>query len=348
MTDISTGDHGTTPSQEQLARGEELVLEPELPIIDPHHHLWATPARYLLDELLADTGSGHNIRATVYLQCRSMYRQDGPPELASLGETEFVNGVAAMSASGLYGNTRHCAGIVGYVDLSLGGRASTVLEAHLRAANGRLRGIRNSSAWHRDPSIRPMPYVAPKEMLLNPKFREGFAHLAPLGLSFDVWTWWTQLSELVDLADQFETTSIVLDHFGGIVGVGEHDGKLAHDFPLWRSAIREVARRPNITVKLGGLAMQTAGFKLSERSTPASSEQLEDLWRPYFDVCIEAFGPQRCMFESNFPVDKAGGVSYRTLWNAFKRLAAGAGTEEKAALFFDTAARVYRLNVKPI
>ncbi len=327
-----------------LARRSEPVIEPERPIIDPHHHFWAEPSRYLFEELLADTRSGHNIRATVFIQCRSMYRADGPPEFACLGETEFVNGIAAMSASGSYGQVRICAGIIGHVDLLLGERAGGMLEAQVKAGNGRFRGIRNSSVWHEDPSIRGTPHIPPKGLLLDDTFRQGFACLAPLGLSFDGWMWWTQLGEFADLADAFPQTQLVLDHFGGVLGVGAHSGKLTEDFPHWQAAIRDLAKRPNVAVKLGGLAMRTAGFGLREREAPMSSDELAQMWRPYFESCLDAFGPQRCMFESNFPVDKVC-VRYDTLWNAFKRLAAACNEAEKSALFFDTAAQVYRLDI---
>lgn len=345
MASVSISDNLFDVDESWLARQGEPVIEPELPIIDPHHHFWAKPSRYLFDELLTDTQSGHDIRATVYMQCRSMYRADGPAEFACIGETEFVNGIAAMSASGEYGSIRICAGIVGHVDLLLGSRAGAVMEAQVRAGNGRFRGIRNSSVWHEDSSIRGTPHVPPRGMLADRAFREGFACLAPLDLSFDGWMWWTQLGEFADLADAFPQTQLILDHFGGVLGVGVHNGKLAEDFPHWQAAIRKLAQRPNVAVKLGGLAMRTAGFGLREQNAPLSSQELAELWRPYFETCIEAFGPQRCMFESNFPVDKVC-VRYDTLWNAFKRLAQGLSAEEKAALFFDTAARIYRLDVK--
>lgn len=344
MATVSIDDNLFAVNEAWLARQSEPVIEPEWPIIDPHHHFWAKPSRYLFDELLADTRSGHNIRGTVYMQCRQMYRADGPPDFACVGETEFVNGVAAMSASGDYGPIRICAGIVGHTDLLLGSRAGAVLEAQVKAGNGRFRGIRNSSVWHDDPSIRGTPHIPPRGLLLDSKFREGFACLAPLDLSFDGWMWWTQLGEFADLADAFPQTQLILDHFGGVLGVGVHSGKLAEDFPPWRTAIRHLAQRANVAVKLGGLAMRTAGFGLRERAGPLPSAELAALWMPYFETCLEAFGPQRCMFESNFPVDKVC-VRYDTLWNSFKRLASACSEAEKSALFFDTAAQIYRLDI---
>ena len=324
---------------------EQEILEPDLPIIDPHHHLWDKQQRYLLDELLADTGSGHNIRATIYVEANSMYRAGGPVELRPLGETEFANGIAAMTASGAYGPIRACAGIVGFADLLLGNDARPVLEALVAAGNGCLRGIRNASARHdADPSIRSMPFVPPKNLLANSKFREGFAHLAPMGLAFDAWLYQVQIGDLIALADAFPDTTIILDHCGGILGVGMHAGKREEEFPLWRRDISELAKRPNTFVKIGGLAMHNAGFRFRERSLPPLSPELAQLWKPYVETCIEAFGVRRAMFESNFPVDKRS-VRYDSVWNAFKRITAAASADEKAALYFDTAAQCYGLDV---
>ena len=329
-----------------LARTNEAeILEPDLPIIDPHHHLWDRDYRYLLDDLLADTGSGHNIRATVYVQCNSMVRVDGPEEYRAIGETEFVNGVAAMTASGRYGPIRACAGIVGYADLLLGDGARPVLEAQVAAGNGRLRGIRNSSARHDiDPSIRSMPHVPPKDLLLSADFRKGFAHLAPLGLSFDAWLYQVQIKDLIALADAFPRTAIILDHCGGVLGVGVHTGRREEEFPLWRADIRALAERPNAYVKLGGLSMHNVGFGFRQRPAPPDSVELAQQWKPYIETCIDAFGVNRAMFESNFPVDKLS-VRYDSLWNAFKRITASASADEKSALYFGTAVDVYRLNV---
>jgi L-fuconolactonase len=341
----------------------EAILEPELPIVDPHHHLWdrsmfppATgvehpfttaikPAqRYLLDELLADTGSGHNVVATVFLECRAFYRADGPAEMRCVGETEFVNGVAAMSASGLYGDTRACAGIVGNADLTLGDAVAPVLEAHVRVGGGRFRGIRNSASWDADTEVLgPLNRMQPGHYLRD-DFRAGFRRLAPMGLSFDAWMLEPQLPDLTDLARAFPDTAIVLDHVGTPIGRGGYAGKLEERFPIWRDNIRELAKSPNVVVKLGGLAMAFCNFPsfLAEPRVP--SEQLAKEWGPYIETCIEAFGPERCMFESNFPVDM-GSCTYAVLWNAFKRLASGASADEKTALFSGTAKRVYRLEI---
>jgi L-fuconolactonase len=330
-----------------LAQLREEILEPDLPIVDPHHHLWDRPgARYLFEELLGDTGSGHDIRATVFVQCRSMYRAGGPEELRSVGETEFVAGVAAQSASGQYGRLRACAAIVGMADLMLGDAVAPVLEAHLRAAGGRLRGIRNSTAWHASDEVRSNPIKPPPGLLMEPAFRRGVGRLRDAGLSLDVWAYHTQLAEVIDLARAFPDTAIVLDHCGGPLGVGPFAGRREEVLRAWREDIRTLATCPNVVVKLGGLAMRVGGFGFDREPLPPTSERLAAAWRPIVETCIEAFGATRCMFESNFPVDK-GMCSYPVLWNAFKRLAAGCSAAEKAALFAGTAARIYRLGELP-
>jgi L-fuconolactonase len=325
-----------------LSKRQEEIIEPDLPIIDPHHHLWDRDARYLLPELLADIGSGHNVQATVFLQCASMYRADGPPELRPIGETEFVNGAAAMSASGIYGPARICAGIVGYADLRLAAKVEAVLEAHLRAGGGRFRGIRNSTVWDADETITTVSLKPPPRLMYDPAWREGFARLAPLKLSFDGWLYYTQLGEVTDLARAFPDTTIIVDHVGGVLGIGAYAGRRDEIFAQWRTSIAELARCPNVYMKLGGLGMRTNGFDFHARDLPPASQDLATAWRPYVETCIAAFGVERSMFESNFPVDK-GSCSYAILWNALKRLASGYSAAEKKALFHDTAAKVYRL-----
>ena len=327
-----------------LALHSEEALEPELPIVDAHHHLWDHPGNpYLLPQLETDLGSGHRIVATVFVECRAMYRADGAIEMKSLGETEFVNGIAAMSASGAYCPTRVCAGIVGNVDLRHGARAGAILEAHKAAAGGRFRGIRNGSAWHAA-GIKATTANPPPGLLLDRNFREGFASLARLGLSFDAWLVHTQINEVIDLARAFPDTAIVLDHVGGPLGIGPYVGKRDIVFAEWAKSIAELARCPNVNVKLGGLGMHTIGFDFHARARPPTSQELAQAWKPYIETCIAAFGVERAMFESNFPVDKAT-CSYGVLWNAFKRVTTTCSAAEKAALFSGTASRVYRLAI---
>jgi len=328
---------------EWLDQVTEEILEPELEICDPHHHLWDHPtSRYLLDELLADTGSGHNVTHTVFVECASMYRADGPVELRPVGETEFVQGVAAMSASGGYGATRVASGIVGMADLSLGDAVAPVLEAHIAASPNRFRGIRHASGWDPTAEIRNSHTNPPEGLLGDPGFRRGFAHLSRLELSFDAWLYHPQLDELTGLARAFPDTTIVLDHFGGPLGIGRYAGRQREVFEEWKPKLDELAMCPNVVAKLGGLNMPLNGFGWEKRDRPPGSAELAEATKHYYLHTIDRFGPERCMFESNFPVDKAS-CSYAVLWNAFKRMTAGFPVDEKRAMFHDTAARVYRI-----
>ena len=326
-------------------RPTEAALEPALPIIDPHHHFWDTPHRglYLLPELLADIGGGHNIVSTVFLECRAMYRKDGPREMAALGEVEFVTGLAAMSASGGYGPCRVAEGIVGGGDLTVGARVRELLEAEITAAGGRLRGLRHGVAWDTHEAVSNYASrKVPLHQVMDPKFREGLAQLAPLGLSFESWQYHPQLPDATDLARSFPDTTIILNHVGGILGVGPYNNRRQEVLAGWRRDISEMAKCQNVYCKLGGLGMVSVGFDFHERDLPPSSEDLAAAWRPYIEHCIEAFGVNRCMFESNFPPDKQS-CGYTELWNAFKRITANASAAEKTALYSGTAAKVYRL-----
>ncbi len=329
--------------QQWLDQVQEEALEPERPICDPHHHLWDRPGnRYLLDELLADIQTGHNVVSTVFVECMAMYRAGGPEAFRPVGETEFVQGVAAMTASGVYGDIRACAGIVGYADLSLGDDVRPVLEAHIAGSPNRFRGIRHAAGWHESPDIRNSHTNPPKGLLLDEQFRRGFAHLEQLGLSFEAWLYHEQIPELTDLARTFPGTTIVLDHFGGPLGVGPYAGRQDEVFATWKRNIDELAKLPNVVAKLGGINMPINGFGWEKRDRPPTSEELAEATKHYYLHTIEQFGPERCMFESNFPVDKAS-CSYPVLWNAFKRIASGFPEDEKQAMFHDTATRIYRL-----
>jgi predicted TIM-barrel fold metal-dependent hydrolase len=331
--------------EEWLALDREDILEPELEIVDPHHHLWDFARhRYLLHDLLADTGSGHAIAQTVFIECTACYRADGPAALRPVGETEFVNGIAAMSASGAYGRTRVAAGIVGFADLTLGAQVEEALAAHVAAGGGRFRGIRHAAGWQdKTPEVHNSHTDPPPHLYRDhAKFRQGFAVLGRMGLVFDAWLYHPQLEDLIDLARAFPDQPIVLDHVGGPLGLGWYADKRAEIFAEWRRRMAELAHAPNVYVKLGGIGMRINGFAFHKRAGPPTSQELADAWRPYVETCIAAFGPARCMFESNFPVDKISG-SYATYWNAFKRLAAGASAHEKALLFRDTARTFYRL-----
>jgi len=329
---------------EWLALRTEEVIEPARPIVDPHHHFWRRASPYFEDELLQDLRCGHNLRGTVYVECGSMYRADGDPRFASLGEVEWVNGIAARFASGLHGPLRACAGIVGRVDLTLGAFAGEVLRAMAARAPDRLRGIRQMAAWDASSEVNVAMRPPPRDLLADPRFREGFAQLAPLGLSFDVWAYHPQLPQVLDLVDAFPDTTVVIDHVGGVVLKGPYAGRHDEVFAVWSQSMRALAQRPNVRVKIGGLNSRLHGFDFMDRPLPPTSQELADAWRPCVETCIEAFGPARAMFESNFPPDKCG-CSARVLWNAFKRLSTGCSESEKADLFAGTAIRTYRLSM---
>lgn len=324
-----------------LAQVQEQILEPDLKICDPHHHLWDYPHnRYLFDELLADLRSGHNVMSTVFMECASMYRADGPDVMKPVGETEFVNGVAAMSASGNYGDLRVCSSIVGFADLTLGLAVGEVLDAH-RAVSPRFAGIRHATGWDASGEVRNSHTNPRENLLLDKTFREGFAELGKRGLTFDAWLYHPQIPELTALARTFPNQLIVFDHFGGPLGIGPYAGKRDAILDYWKGAVAELARCENVIAKLGGLAMPINGFDFHKAERPPTSAQLAQATRAYYLHMVDQFGPTRCMFESNFPVDKAS-CSYAVLWNSFKHITAEFSADEKAALYHDTAARVYR------
>ena len=341
----------------------EAILEPDLPIIDPHHHLWdlrpmlpvfpeprhdfiaaiAGAAHYTFDQLQADTKGGlpggHNVVGTCFMECGAFYNPAYGDALKVVGEVEFVNGVAAQAASGLYGAYRPCHAIIGHADLMLGDGARPVLEA-LMAASSRFRGIRHQGAWDADPAVLGAPFHAPEGLYRDATFRAGFRHLGELGLTFDAWVLEPQIGDVTDLARAFPDQPIVLDHCGTPLNIACYRGTLSETFGRWQDSIRELASCPNVSVKLGGLAMAFCGMPEEGPAKGLGSEALATMWRPYIDTCIEAFGPERAMFESNYPVDRWG-ASYDVLWNAFKRLGAGTSDAEKHSLFAGTAARVY-------
>jgi len=340
-------------NQDWLALTQEAALEPELPIIDPHHHFWDTtdrnPQRYLLAQLVADA-KGHNVRQTVFIECGSMYRADGPEEFRVVGETEFVQGIAAECASGRYGDIRAAAGIVGTADLRLGDRVAPVLEAQIAASRNRFRGIRHGAAYV-EPGTLPGASVAPRiaarpavipRLLLDRDFRRGYAYLRTYGLTFEGWVYHTQIAELTDLARTFPDTTIVFNHLGGPIGVGPYAGHRNEIFVAWKPAIAELAKNPNVVAKIGGIQMVVNGYGWDQRKQPPTSEELLAANRDWYMYMIDRFGPTRCMFESNFPVDRLS-CSYTVLWNQFKKLTKSLSADERAAMFHDTAMRVYRL-----
>ena len=330
-----------SPRPDWLAQLREEIIEPDLPIIDPHHHLWTRHDGYLLDDILADAGDGHDVVATVFVQCRYAHRTDGPVPLQPVGETEAVRAIAEAGEA-RPGAPRIAAGIVGFADLTLGDAVDEVLEAHIAAAGGRFRGIRHITA--NEPSFESALLPVDPGIMASAPFREGFARLAAQGLSYDSWLYHPQIPQLTDLARAFPDTVIVLDHVGGPLGIGRFTGLEREVFDGWKRALTDLAACPNVSVKLGGLGMDITGVTWARNPQPPGSQEMADRFRPYVETAIELFGPGRCMFESNFPVDKVSS-SYHVLFNAFKRLASGAGDDEKRLLFHDTAARVYRLSL---
>ena len=323
-----------------LAAGTEPALEADMPIIDAHHHFYERPGwTYLLDEYLHDAQSGHNITASVYMQALTRYRQSGPEALRPVGETEYVIGATAPTRSG---KPQVAKGMVGFADLRRGAAVREVLEAHLQAAQGRFRGVRHLVTWDADQTLVNPLSAVPRGMLLDPEYRAGVAQLAPLGLSYDAWLFFPQLPELFDLAKAHPDTPIIVNHCGGVVRIASYEDKRKEVFESWSRSMRELAQLPNVYVKVGGLGMRINGFDFEKGELPPSSTQLAEAWKPWMHTCIEAFGADRCMFESNFPVDK-GSYPYSNGWNAFKRLTADASATEREALFRGTVSKVYRL-----
>ena len=340
----------------------EDILEPDLPILDPHHHLWdlrpivpmfpeprhrfietlLPVAYYTFDELHSDVTSGHNVIGTVFMECGAFYNGSYGETLKPVGELEYVNGVAAQSASGLYGDLRLCAAIVGHANLILGSKVGEVLDALQAATPNRFKGIRHQGAWDADPEVLGPPFHAPPELYRDATFREGFAELGKRGMTFDAWVLEPQIPDVIDLAKAFPDQPICLDHCGTPLGMASYTGKLHERFDTWRHNIHELAKCENVVIKLGGLAMHNCAMPEEGPAAGHGSEHIAALWRPYIETCIEAFGPDRAMFESNYPVDRWG-ATYPVLWNAFKRITRGASQDEKSALYAGTASRFYGL-----
>ncbi len=317
-------------------RTEENTLEPELPICDPHHHLWEYPdSTYLVDEFLADISSGHRVDKTVYVECKQKYRTSGPDQLQPVGEIEFVDKITRSYQR----NPAIAAAIVGYADLRLGNAVREVLEAQLQASR-RFRGIRHASAWHQSDSIRNAHTQPTRDMLQDKDFLTGFAHLQALGLRFDAWLYFEQIPQLTELARKFPGTPIVLNHVGGPIGIGPYAGRREEVFAVWRENIFELSGCENVSVKLGGMTMSMSGFNWHKQTCPPDSETIARALAPYFYACIDYFGPERCMFESNFPMDRIS-CSYHTLWNVYKRVSHAYSQDERVQLLHDTACRFY-------
>lgn len=333
----------------RLEGRDEPIIDPELPIVDAHHHLFDKPAlRYMIEEFLEDVRAGHNVVASVYVEASAFHRESGPEILKPLGEVEFANGVGAMFASGAYGDLRLCAGIVGYADLRNGAAVGELFDQAMQLAPARFKGIRQITMEH--PSDAPFKYFftgrPPAGVFEHPKFREGFAELSKRGLTYDATGFHLQLPDIDALADAFPDTTLVVNHMTVAMGLEMSDDERRDLFRDWSAALRETAKRPNVVCKIGGLGMPIWGFGFDEREGPVGSPELAATWKPFVETAIEAFGPERCMMESNYPPDSRS-CGYVPIWNALKLCAAGASEAEKAALFHGTATRVYDLELPP-
>ena len=330
----------SVPDADWLAQVTEPALEPELPIVDPHHHLWFRPGdQYLVPELSDDLASGHNVVATVFAECGSMYRPDGPLELRSLGETEFVAGCAAMGASGAFGSTKICQGMFGRVDLALADAVGPIFEQHLDCSGGRFKGVRYTTAW--DPSDKVASPAAGPELLLDAAVQSAAAVMSRFQLTLDCWVYHHQLQEVVQLAEALPDLHIVVEHTGVPILGGPYRDRQNEVHDVWLAGIHRLAGCDNVFLKLGAFPIRRSGDGVN-RSLPPTSGEVAAAWGPWMTEAIAALGPARCMFESNFPVQKLWS-SYQVTWNAFKRLAADFSEHDKRELFHDAACRAYRL-----
>lgn len=331
------------PGKDWLESYREDIIEPDLPIIDPHHHFSEHWGGYFGKNLLEDLSSGHDVKATVYIQCGYGYRETGPDPFKPVGETERIVSIAESCSLDI-NSPLVAAGIVGYANLTLGSAVDEVLAQHVQAGKSRFRGIRYSGARH-EAFRHGVLATPPAHLFLDKKFREGFALLAKYGLSFESWTYHHQLDDVIDLARAFPHIPIIVNHIGGTLGVGPYADKPLKVIAEWKPMMKQLSGCQNVSMKLGGLGTAVFGYNFSERQCPPSSKEIAQAWGPYFKSCIEMFGADRCMFESNYPVDRTAG-SYHVLWNAFKRIAADYSAQEMLALFHDNAARIYRISLK--
>ena len=330
----------STEHEEWLALTKEDAIDPELPICDPHHHFWDWPdGRYLLEEFFHDIDGGHNIVKTVYIESESVNKKYAAQGMSPAEETKFVHDVINQKVGEQYRSINVAAGIVSFADFTLGSAVEPVIEEHL-AVSDRFRGIRQVASWNEHDDVIFSP--SPPGLLMDSKFREGLACLKDYDLIFETFLHHPQIMELEDLARALPDIPIILDHIGGPIRIGPYAEKQDEVFRGWKSAITALAASPNVFVKLGGLGMPFCGFGWNERPAPPNSTEMAEAMAPYFLWCIEHFGVERCMFESNFPVEKES-CSYTVLWNAFKRIAKGFSPAERDALFCNTAVKAYRL-----
>lgn len=327
------------PSEAWLNQVQEPILDPERPIVDPHHHLWESPAwTYTLEELWADTGSGHTITKTVFIECRASYFEDGPDHLKPVGETTFVEEIASSSRTG---SGSEIVGIVAHADLTHP-KLDEILDAHKEAARGLLRGIRHSIARDPHPESLSIPGRGAEGLSTKDSFRSGLQHLGERGFTYESWLYHHQIQEFQALAESAPGTTIILDHFATPLGVGPYADQREEIFERWCEDIAALAACPNVYAKLGGLAMPDNGFGWDRRDRPAMSDEFVEAQARYYHHTIQCFGADRCMFESNFPVDRTS-ISYAVLWNGLKKIAAQYSEPEQTAMFSETATRIYHL-----
>ncbi|RIJ27766.1 amidohydrolase family protein [Henriciella algicola] len=328
-----------------LNKHREEVIDPAREIVDPHHHLWRKShpvIRYDLDELWSDTDDGHNVTQTVFMECGSSYREDGPEHLRPVGESEYIAETAALTeaASG----KASIAALVAHADLRLPtATLDEVLDAHIEASKGLFRGIRHAGPFDKAGAGFRIPPRAPEGLYKDEAFRRGVAHLGQRGCTYDTWNYHHQILDFRDLAAAIPDTVMILDHFGTPLGVGPYEGKREDNFAKWKDDIAAVAEQKNVFAKLGGLAMPDNGFGWHERDLPPSSDEVVDAQAKYYHHAISCFGADRCMFESNFPVDRLS-LSYRVYWNAMKKIAADYSELEQQAMFSRVARQVYRID----
>lgn len=323
-----------------LSQITEEIIDPKREIVDPHHHLWPNPEiHYNLEQLLKDTGSGHRVVQTVFMECGAAYRSDGPEHLRPVGETEFVAKAAARSSQ--LKDQATIAGIISHADLT-GDHLDEVIDAHEAAANGLFRGIRHSGGCDPHPEALSIPGRASPGLYALETFRKGVAHLANLGLTFDTWMFHHQVAEFTDLARAVPETTMIFDHFGMPIGVGPYADKKEEIFAKWKDDVAELAECPNVYAKLGGLAMPDMGYGWHQRDLPPTSDEFVAAHSRWYHHAIQCFGPERCMFESNFPVDRHS-LSYRTLWNGLKKIASRYSETEQEMMFTGVARDIYRL-----
>lgn len=325
----------------------ETPLEADLPIVDPHLHIFGTdtdPQYYRLADYAQDLAGGHHVVKTVYVEAyRSGWRTTGPAHLRSVGEVESIVHQTKEPLLTKHGPCAFAAGIVANVDLTSGAAVIETLDSHVEAGQGRLRGVRQVAAYDDGMVGRFIKELPPANLMQDTRFQIGLSKLRNYGLSFDVWIYHHQLDEFISLVDSFPEVTFVLNHLGGLIGVGPYRANRGNTLASWKFHMRRLAERPNVYVKVGGMGMPVFGFNFEHQTRPPNSNELANAWRPLIETCIAAFGTKRCMFESNFPVDRQS-AGYTEIWNAFKLSTKSLSTSERNDLFFETACRAYRLN----